>query len=263
MIKYPRTPHLTGSRLQKGDEDMSVAGLAVLRGHFIVVEEKVDGANAGVSFDARGQLRLQSRGHVLTGGPRERHFNLLKRWAHAHRAALWEVLGDRYLMYGEWLYAKHTVFYDALPHFFLEFDVLDTHEDVFLSTERRRALLASLPVVSVPVLSQGLVERRLEPPLQSLISPTRYKSATWRGALERSCRALKLDPVRAQRQTDASDLMEGLYLKVESHGEVVARYKWVRASFEQAIAASDSHWHSRPIIPNQLAEGVDIFEVSP
>jgi hypothetical protein len=34
---------------------------------------------------------------------------------------------------------------------------------------------------------------------------------------------------------------------------VTERLKYVRASFLQCVFASDSHWQSRPIIPNQLA----------
>jgi hypothetical protein len=45
------------------------------------------------------------------------------------------------VLYGEWLYAKHTIFYDRLPQYFLEFDVLDLESDAFLSTARRRELL--------------------------------------------------------------------------------------------------------------------------
>ena len=73
--KYPRTPHLQGSRLQPGDEDLSQIPFDCIRGKLIVVEEKVDGANCAISFDDDGQLLLQSRGHYLTGGYRERHFN--------------------------------------------------------------------------------------------------------------------------------------------------------------------------------------------
>jgi hypothetical protein len=53
--------------------------------------------------------------------------------------------------------------------------------------------------------------------------------------------------------------MEGLYIKVEEAEIVRARYKFVRASFLTAVSQSGSHWLSRPIIPNQLAAGVDIF----
>jgi hypothetical protein len=34
----------------------------------VTVEEKVDGANAAISFSPDGQMLLQSRGHYLTGG---------------------------------------------------------------------------------------------------------------------------------------------------------------------------------------------------
>lgn len=66
--RYPRTPHLEGSRLQPGDHDLRQVPLAALRGAYCVVEEKLDGANAGISVDDDGRLRLQSRGHTLVGG---------------------------------------------------------------------------------------------------------------------------------------------------------------------------------------------------
>src|SRR5436309_3513434 len=134
LHKYPRTQHLQGSRLQPGDEDLTAVPFSALKGKYLVVEEKLDGANAGLSFDANGQLFLQSRGHFLTGGAREKHFNLFKQWANTIAQDLWPVLGDRFVMYGEWLYAKHTIFYDLLPAYFLEFDLLDTQTGDFLST---------------------------------------------------------------------------------------------------------------------------------
>ena len=58
-----------------------------------------------------------------------------------------------------------------------------------------------------------------------------------------------------------SDFAEGLYIKVEDPDTnlVLARYKWVRASFLTAVTDSGSHWHSRPIVANGLADGVDLF----
>jgi hypothetical protein len=119
MHKYPRTPHLEGSRLQPGDEDVDCIPFREIQGRHLVVEEKIDGANAAISFADDGRLLLQSRGHYLTGGPRERQFAPLKQWAAAHQDALRERLGARYVLYGEWAYAKHTIYYDALPHHFL------------------------------------------------------------------------------------------------------------------------------------------------
>lgn len=255
--KFPRTPHIEGSRLQPGDEDLSAVPFAELRGGNLVVEEKVDGANAGLSFADDGRLRLQSRGHYLTGGNREKHFAMFKQWAHAHQHRLRELLGTRYLVYGEWLYAKHTVFYDDLPHYFLEFDVFDRQTETFLDVDRRCALWADSPVVSVPVLWRG--QARSLKHLRSLIGRSLYKTPDWRDNLRATILARGLDPERMRAETDPSDDMEGLYLKVESDGAVVARYKFVRASFLTSVSASGSHWLSRPIVPNRLADGVDIF----
>ncbi|MEQ1501899.1 MAG: RNA ligase family protein [Myxococcota bacterium] len=259
--KYPRTRHLEGSRKQAGDEDLDGVPFAEVAGAPLVVEEKVDGANCGVSFGPDGALVLQSRGHALTGGARERHFALLKTWATAHRDALHAALGDRYVLYGEWLYARHTVFYDALPHYLLEFDVLDRETGAFLDTPSRRALLADTPVVPVPVLHTGPI-RTLDA-LVALVRPSLYKSPGWRDALREAAatgenaRFGQVD--RAVAETDGSDLAEGLYVKVEQDGVVTGRYKWVRASFLDAVAASGSHWLDRPIVANRLAPGVDLF----
>ncbi len=256
MQKYPRTQHIAGSRLQKGDQDLAAIPRGELAGCHLVIEEKLDGANSAVSFGPDGGLLLQSRGHYLRGGPRERHFALLKTWASCHQTALREVLGARYVMYGEWLYARHTIFYDALPHYFMEFDVFDRETGTWLSTPRRASLLTGLPVASVPILHSGPLGPRAS--LQEMVRHSLYKSRSWRGALDEAVQMLP-DPALGLRETDPSDLAEGLYVKVEADGCVQRRLKWVRASFLQAVAESGSHWLDRPILPNRLAPGVDIY----
>ena len=257
LHKYPRTPHLNGSRLQPGDEELAVFSLEHLAGRHVVVEEKLDGANSAVSFGEDGRLLLQSRGHFLDGGPRERHFGLLKAWAGSVQGRLWDALGSRHVMYGEWLYAKHTIFYDALPHYFFEFDVLDKQTGQFLSTDARRELLGGAPVLHAPVLYAGdapTAER-----LASLVKPSAFQSARWREALAEVCEARGLDAGRALRETDSAGLMEGLYIKAEEGGRVTERFKYVRGSFTQAVDESGDHWLNRPVIPNRLREGVDLF----
>jgi len=257
LYKYPRTPHVEGSRFQPGDDGLDCAPFANLQGKRIVVEEKLDGANAGVSFSQSGRLLLQSRGHFLDGGARERQFALFKTWATTHQRRLWELLADRYVLYGEWLYAKHTIFYDALPHYFFEFDLLDTETGEFLSTDRRRGMLQGSPVVSAPVLWRGPAESIER--LKSLVTRSLYKTGGWRDRLREEAQSRGQDVELVRRQTDSSDLSEGLYIKVEVEGRVVERYKFVRASFLQAVSESGSHWMDRPIIPNQLRAGCDLF----
>ncbi|MDF2692862.1 MAG: ligase [Labilithrix sp.] len=249
--KYPRTRHVEGSRLQPGDEDLDAVPWREVAGKHLAVEEKIDGANCAISFDEAGALLLQSRGHYLTGGAREKHFAALKPWAQAHATALRAVLGDRYVMYGEWVYAKHTVYYDALPHYFLEFDVLDRKTGDFLSTPRRRALLAPLPVVSVPVLHEGVLRTHDE--LVGFVGPSRFKTSAWRERLAEQARELELDVARIVAETDASSEMEGLYIKVENRERVLDRLKWVRRGFLTSVVDSGTHWLARPIVPNRLA----------
>ena len=257
LRKYPRTRHLESSRLQQGDLADHVP-FAEIADRFVVAEEKIDGANAALSFAADGSLLLQSRGHYLTGGGRERHFNRFKSWARAHAPAFHAVLGSRYVVYGEWVHARHTVFYDRLPHLFLEFDVLDRERDVFLDTAARRALLAPLPLVSVPVLFAGT------PPsldaLWSLVGQPLWQSDDWRDALEEAATQRGLDVQQVLAESDRSGLAEGLYLKIEADGVVTDRLKLVRDSFLQTVVQSGSHWLNRPIVPNRLADGVDLFD---
>jgi len=257
LRKYPRTRHLEGSRFQHGDHDLEAVPFKDVRGQFFVVEEKMDGANAGVSFDEEGRLLLQSRGHYLTGGPRERHFDLLKQWAAAHAEDLYLALGDRYIMYGEWLYAKHTCFYDKLPHYFMEFDLYDRERDIFLSTARRRQLLAGLPVVSVAVLWEGRPQKLGE--VTSLVGPSLFKTPEWRRRLVEAGAAAGVPEGQVVAETDRHDAMEGLYIKIEDEERVQERLKWVRGSFLSALLDSGSHWLDRPIVNNRLAEGVSLW----
>ena len=249
--KYPRTPHIEGSRLQPGDEDLSQIPFESVRNKHLVIEEKIDGANSAISFGENGELLLQSRGHYLTGGYRERHYNFMKQWANSHRDTFFEILGTKYIMYGEWVFAKHTIFYDALPNYFLEFDILDRETGIFLDTPARHKLLKGTPVVSVPVLSEGIYTSEEE--ILKLIRQSNYVTVNQRENLYNATVKLNLDPERNAKDTDLSGLMEGLYIKVEENNGVTDRMKFVRASFLQHVDFSDTHWLDRPIIPNQLA----------
>jgi hypothetical protein len=228
-----------------------------------VIEEKVDGANAGISFDSDANLQLQCRGHYLVGGPSptEQQFAQFRRWGRTHQDALFDMLGDQYLLFGEWLYAKHSVYYDALPHYFMEYDVWDRGAERFLSTRARGKLLSGLPLVSVPVLYQGEITSVEE--VRALIRPSLYKTRHWRENLTATALRLGLDPEAVALGTDPEDLSEGLYLKDESEDFTLDRYKFIRQSFVTRLVSRNQHWADQSIIPNGLADGVDIFSVGP
>ena len=153
-------------------------------------------------------------------------------------------------MYGEWLYAKHKIYYDSLPSYFMEFDIYDKENKVFLSTERRREMLKNLPVHSVPVLGMGRFEK--SEAVLKYLGNSLYKSENWEENFKSQIEKLGLDLQEQLIQSDNSHLMEGLYIKIEEDGEVVDRLKYVRNSFNQGIQESDTPWLNRVIIPNGL-----------
>ncbi len=254
IFKYPRTRHIEGSRLQAGDTDLSAVPFSEIAGKHLVVEEKMDGANCGISFNEEGQLQLQSRGHFLTGGPREKHFNRFKAWANTYINELYEILESRYLMYGEWLYAKHTIFYDTLPHYFMEFDIYDMEKGEFLDTPRRLDLYKNYNFIfPVKVLHEGKLEKL--PELKAMIGKSHFISNGSLNILKNYFIKNNLKAEQVLDETDQTGLMEGLYIKVEEDGIVTERYKWVRADFLQTALSSGSHWLDRPIIPNGIKKG--------
>lgn len=184
---------------------------------------------------------------------------MMKQWAAVHKDAFYGVLGKRYIMYGEWMYAKHTVYYDALPHYFLEFDILDREKGFFLDTPSRHKMLRDLPIVSVPVLGTGIYQSEEE--MLKLLGRSNYVTGNQRENLYQAAAKLKLDGEKACNETELSGQMEGLYIKVEENGRVVDRMKFVRTEFLQCVDFSEQHWIDKPIIPNQLAVPIDrLFE---
>lgn len=252
MIKYPRTQHLHGSNFQRGDHDMNAVPWSEIADKCLVVEEKVDGAQAGISFED-GKLMLQSRGHHLRGGPRERQFDLFKQWAGVHQEVLFSTLSEQYVLFGEWLYAKHTVFYDALPHYFMEFDVYDRHTNTFLSTPERAKLLAPVKLSSVKVLHEGHVASLGS--LADMIATSNFTTSHRPEHLKLAAMASGQTLDLVLSHTDMRPEMEGLYVKWEEDGVVKGRYKFVRETFTNSILEQEEHWHDRPIVQNRLSPG--------
>lgn len=222
FVRFPHTPHLLwlGPGAPRGDKllDRALAE-SFFRGP-VPVEEKVDGANLGVSLDDAGVLRARSR-----GGHVDAHshppFAPLRRWLGAHADGLAEALGPGLMLFGEWCRAVHSVEYRALPDWFLAFDVYDRATGRFWAAGRRDELCASLGISTVPLLGAGVLGRA---GLLALVGRSTLGAATG----------------------------EGIYVRREAAGELVARAKVVRAEFQQAIG---DHWSGRLLRLNRLAEG--------
>ncbi|CAE7810657.1 unnamed protein product, partial [Symbiodinium microadriaticum] len=141
FTKYPRTPHLFGSKGTDDDKHCSEADSnAFIADDSLIVEEKLDGTNVGIHFSDEGELVLQCRGHLITEGMHPQ-YDLFKQWAVVKRQALEERLASRFILFGEWVYAQHSVHYRQLSHYFFEFDIYDKQTEQFLNLTARMQLL--------------------------------------------------------------------------------------------------------------------------
>ena len=238
FVKYPRTPHLFGSRGTADDKHLGESeSLRFVADRSLIVEEKIDGTNVGIHFAADGKMALQCRGHLITEGMHPQ-YDLFKQWAVVKRPVLEDLLEDRRILFGEWVYARHSVLYRRLPHYFFEFDIYDKQARSFLDLSRRMELLEGTGIQTVPVLHRGSLDCQ---GLLSLIGPSRFDS--------------EFDnPLTKQ----ADDLMEGLYLRTEAAGFVTGRAKVVRPEFVEKVKQS-AHWQYQLMTPNLLEEGADLW----
>ncbi len=238
FVKYPRTPHLFGSTGTDDDKHLGEAeSLRLLADASLIVEEKLDGTNVGLHFTPAGRMALQCRGHLITEGMHPQ-YDLFKQWAAVKRPVLEDRLEDRYILFGEWVYARHSVHYRKLPHYFFEFDLYDKRQRAFLDLRRRLALLAGAGIPTVPVVHHGSLSRGR---LEALIGPSRFDSRFE-------------DPTTGC----ADDRMEGLYLRTEAGGVVTGRAKFVRPEFVEKVKRS-AHWQYQAMTPNLLADDADIW----
>jgi hypothetical protein len=238
FVKYPRTPHLFGSKGTHDDKHLGPADSEkFLAAETLIVEEKIDGTNVGIHFASSGEMMLQCRGHLITEGMHPQ-YDLFKQWAVVKGSTLEEVLSTRFILFGEWVYARHSIHYRGLSHYFYEFDIYDKQAGSFLDLRQRLTLLEGTGIQTVPIIHSGPLKREA---LNGLIGASRF-----------DC---EFDnPISGQRD----DLMEGLYLRTECDGVVSGRAKYVRPEFVEKIKQS-AHWQQQPMVPNELMDGVDIW----
>ncbi len=155
------------------------------------------------------------------------------------RGLLEERLGERFILYGEWMYAKHSIHYRELPHYFFEFDIYEKDAGLFLTLEKRMELLDGTGIETVPIVHRGSLQRS---ELEGLIQASEF------GA--------EFDNPQTGRH---DDLAEGLYLRTESETQVTGRAKFVRPEFVEKIKRS-THWQQQVMVPNELVDGVDIWK---
>lgn len=219
FFKYPSIPHLVllEDVLVRDDKVMPDFERNEFLQHELIIEEKVDGANLGISFDTDGNIRAQNRGDYLHL-PGSGQWNSLADWLVPRTDAFFDNLGDRYILFGEWCYARHSVNYDRLPDWFLGFDIYDKQTGNFLSISRRDELFREVQVESVPFMARGHFTLGS---IKSLLAESNF----------------------------GDQPAEGICIRYESGGWLAKRAKLVRPSFVQQM---EQHWSRAGLRKNRL-----------
>lgn len=222
FFRFPHTCHLLwlGEGEPRGDKVLTSHEANVLLENEIIIEEKLDGANLGISLDDTGELQAQNRGHYLEK-PYNGQFSRLNAWLGQYEYGLKAHLSPELILFGEWCAARHSLDYHELPDWFLLFDVYDRATEKFWSVARRNELGYALGLTMVPELKRGtFTKEQLTHFLESAAS--RYRPGQ----------------------------VEGIVVRHDSEEWNEGRAKFVNKNFVQAI---EEHWRSRAIEWNQVA----------
>lgn len=231
-LKFPRTHHIFDAGRAKG-----VKGTGVTRDDLLlsddeidkflnvelIIQEKLDGANLGVMIDEDYQVIYKNRSHYVTYET-STQFKGLKAWQENHSGELYMILKpNRYILYGEWCWAKHSIYYDRLPDYFVAFDVFDKKENKFLSQAKLQEFLAETTIPIVPTICKQSFATKKEL-VNKLLELLDTKSA------------YNDEPV------------EGVVLRVDNGDYFDRRCKLVRPDFIQGI---EEHWSKKELVRNK------------
>lgn len=236
LFKFPRTRHLfdAGGGVGRDDLVMDARELkAFLNNNHLILEEKIDGANLGISLTSDYQITFQNRSHYVTSQSATQ-WKGLESWL-AQNASIFQVIAiilDHYLnfikvltpdivIFGEWLYAKHSIHYAELPGYFIAFDVFDKKEQKFFSVPERNRILKDSGLPVVPKVAEGKFTKE------------------------------QLEALLKSRSQFYSGPVEGIYIRVDDGLYLRDRAKIVRPDFlEKEDDGEVEHWSKKSLVKN-------------
>jgi len=217
IIKFPRTKHLINlGGASRDDLIMTDKDVKEMLNNNVIVEEKVDGANMGISI-IDGNICVQNRSHYVSSSYHPQ-FKLLNMWIEIHENELKQIIPQDSILFGEWLYACHSINYQSLPDYFLAYDLFDIKTTSFVSRDVLKNLLKGTTIFQVPVLFNGKITK------EELLKLVGAKSKFFDGE------------------------NEGVYIRVCKDGKTTHRAKIVRKNF----IVGDEFWSKKGIVKNGL-----------
>lgn len=225
VMKFPRTRHLANmGSMTKDDLLFNQQELNEFLSMELTIEEKIDGANLGIFYDYEScKIMAQNRSHFVCSSYHPQ-FKLLDKWIHNHMTELLQIFDvGNYLIFGEWVYFKHSIKYTKLPDYFVAYDIYDRTNEVFLS---RTEVLRLLEPTSIKVIRTIYTGRATLDKLKTLVNTD---SIYYDGPVE------------------------GVYVRGFVDGKVKFRGKIVRSDFICGdVDGNVNHWTKGIYTQNQL-----------
>lgn len=206
-VKYQRTFHVPDSP-GLHDDDKMLPSYDIYEGEDVVITLKMDGENTAMYNDFIHARSIDGRSHPS------------RDWVKQFHSTIAYMIPETFRIYGENLYAKHSIGYDNLESFFMGFQVWDSL--TCLSYDETLEYFELLGITPVPEL--------------------------WRGKFSR-------DALLEQAKKLDTNKDEGLVIrKTRSFQYAEFRNcvaKWVRKGHVQ----TNKHWmYGQAVEPNQLAD---------
>ncbi len=205
-MKYPRTYHLPWSPGATSDDKIQY-DLEFAEKNLMVWTEKMDGENTTMTRDKIWARSLHSNNHPS------------RNWVKGLWGNIRHEIPENFRICGENLYAKHSIFYDKLPSYFMVFSIWDGR--TCLSYPETLEWCTLLGLHHVPVLQ-----------IANLFSPIEFAGFAEHFLDLNKQEGIVLRPYREFHVNDFSTRV----------------LKWVRANHVQ----TSNHWASKPIEKNIL-----------
>jgi hypothetical protein len=141
MAKYPRTFHFNFSPGLSNDDKVQ-HDLSSLINTQVVFTVKMDGSNVCMTKED-----CFARSH--SSAPKHPSFDMFKSVYNTIK----HNIPDDFQIFGEWLYAKHSITYTNLPSFLMVFGIRDLKNDLWFSWDNVCLYSELLGLNTVPVLN--------------------------------------------------------------------------------------------------------------
>lgn len=215
ITKFPKTNHIVNlGAMSRDDKIFTQKELNEFLSMDVIVEEKVDGANLGIFYDhTSNKIKAQNRSHFVDSDYHAQ-FKLLDKWILNHTSDLMTIFDKgSYIIYGEWVYFKHSINYTKLPDYFVAYDIYDRVSNTFMSRDDTEKMLENTTIKMVPIIFRGKTN------LDRLKALVNTESKFYNGPIE------------------------GIYVRAFENGMVKYRGKIVRQNFICGdVDGNVNHW---------------------